>query len=191
MLAGILVIRSLSKTDGVVGRPAAASVSRNTGAKRSRKEEIEIVAAFLDAAESAAATAGRTDKLTPSDQRKLEKMCEDAYQRIAAAHRMTVADLKDFVEAQIPHVKPPTFYQRNHSTISVLLLDGLLILNMPVYRLLALVLFGGWQSFLSALGEELTVRPGEGTLHPRVILFFFLCGLAVVGELGLLLTYLS
>ncbi len=189
MLAGVVVIRFLSTTAGEGRPPAASSASHETKAKRSRVEEIGILGETLQAEESVLRSLQGSGPLTPTEQRKGMQAREEAHQRIAAEHQMTVAELNDLMAANVPGCRPLTFYQCHGFVIGVLGLDGLLILNMPLYWLLALVLFGGWGDFRIALGE--IVRPEERLFQVRLNLFFLLCGLAIAGEAAMLHICLS
>jgi hypothetical protein len=89
--------------------------------------------------------------------------------RIAARHRMTVAELEGFAAARPANFSAPTMFDRNSFPIGILLLDGLLILNLPVFRWLARVLSDGrWASLLVPL-----------------------CVLLISGELSLLIVFLA
>ena len=190
MLASIGVIRFLSRPSAESLQCAAAREAAQ--ARHDIVERIAILDEYLRTCEAGAQKwSAQAGEWTAARQQAAQKEYDDGCQQIAARHHMTVAELKTLVDLLLPQPESPTFYARDCWEISVLLADGLLILNMPVYWLLALILFGGWADFSSQLSDAMVDPRGEGLDYVKVYLCLLLCAGVVGVELVLLQKLLS
>ena len=153
---------------------------------RSPVERVRILCEYMEANEAAFRA-----QASPPDIRKLKIAHDDLSGRIAAEHHMSVAELQAFLKAHMRSYLPPTFYELHRFEISTLQFDGLLILNIPVYWLLALVFFRGWRDYSELLDTIMAAAKDDLWDYPRAVTFLAVCGAIVTGELYLLRGYLA
>lgn len=143
-------------------------------------ERMLIMGDYLAATEqSLRRMTDKAEQTTPAERRNLQAAYEADLERIAARHHLSSAELKRLAAADIEgyvasHPLRPVRSaggDKEQFTLMILLFDGLLILNMPIYSLLARFL-GGWDALQSRL-------------------FYFLCALILGGEGALLICLVS
>jgi len=128
----------------------------------------------------------------PGESDPQDRAYQREFARIAAAHKMSVAELEAISRKlfePLPDNRP--FRERHAAEVWFLLLDGLLILNMPVYWGLAALMYGDWSAYREEFLDALRARRRE-RLDYWGVWFHALLFLAIVGsQLGLLYQFVS
>jgi hypothetical protein len=157
---------------------------RKAIAQRSSEERVAIMSEYFAACEKG----GRefATNLNPS-QAEIERQGQalsEACRRIAEAHHISLEELHAIGDGTLE--RPPTFVQRNGFELFVLYFTPLVILNTPLYWLLAVILFGSWAGYQDEDREYYSVPKSERICYLRMNLYQMLCAVVLLPEFWLL-----